>query len=88
MTLDYLAHVALHEDHSVGAVVRQLGQEHVDDFHHFASGFVNPALVSLELFDALKLKVAARIVVIIDALAIGDRGHAAGMDHLHRQAGT
>jgi hypothetical protein len=36
------------------------------------------------LFDALKLKVAARIVVIIDALAIGDRGHAAGMDHLHR----
>ena len=60
----------------------------MDDLDHLACCIVNPTLVGLELLDALKLKVAARIVVIIDALAIGDRGHSAGMDHLHRQAGT
>ena len=88
MTLDYLAHVALHEDHSVRAVVGELGQEHVDDLDHLACCIVNPTLVGLELLDALKLKVAARIVIVIGALAISDRGHSAGMDHLHRQAGT
>ena len=83
----HLAQLALHEDHLVRSVRRQLEQQHVDDLHDLALRLIQPSLVVAQSLDALVLEVPARIVGIGLALLIGQRFHASRVDHLHGHAG-
>ena len=86
LTLHYFAHIAIKKNHAIRAIVGELGEEHVNHLDNFAARIVEPRLVGSKRLYALKLEVAARVVLVGCAEGIGDRRNATRNDHLHRHA--
>ena len=71
--------------HLVVVGLGKVGQQERDDLHGLAASLRQPCDVAglVELLDGLELEVAVRVAVIGGADAVGERGHAAGVEHPH-----
>src|SRR5262249_55804475 len=62
------------------------GQQERDDLHRLAARVAQPRVILalVELFHPLELEISLRIAFVRRPDAIGERGHAARVEHLHR----